>query len=79
MKRFILAVVFAFCCTLGLTPPAEAGLISKQQEIEMGRETAMQLEAKYGVVQDYALPGACQQDRAEPGQGQRTSGPGLYL
>lgn len=55
MKRFILAVVFAFCCTLGLTPPAEAGLISKQQEIEMGRETAMQLEAKYGVVQDYAL------------------------
>ncbi len=55
MKRFILAVVFAFCCTLGLTSPAEAGLISKQQEIEMGRETAMQLEAKYGVVQDYAL------------------------
>lgn len=55
MKRFILALVFVFCCSLGITPPAEAGLISKQQEIEMGRETAMQLEAKYGVVQDYAL------------------------
>lgn len=55
MKKFILALVLAFCCTLGVTPPAEAGLISKEQEIEMGRETAQQLEAKYGVVQDYAL------------------------
>ena len=55
MKRFILAIVFVFCCSLGMTPPAEAGLISKEQEIEMGRQTAMQLEAKYGVVQDYAL------------------------
>ena len=27
----------------------------QEQEIEMGRQTAMQLEAKYGVVQDYAL------------------------
>lgn len=57
MKRFILAIVFVFCCSLGMTPPAEAGLISKEQEIEMGRQTAMQLEAKYGVVQDYGLAG----------------------
>ena len=46
-----------------MTPPAEAGLISKEQEIEMGRQTAMQLEAKYGVVQDWLwyvrLPKGC--------------------
>ena len=51
MKRFILAIVFVFFCSLGMTLPAESGLISKDQEIQMGRLTAMQLEAKCGVVQ----------------------------
>ena len=55
MKKLILMLLFVLCCSFAVTPPAEAGLISKEQEIEMGRETAMQLEAKYGVVQDYAL------------------------
>ena len=77
MKRFILAIVFVFCCSLGMTPPAEAGLISKEQEIEMGRQTAMQLEAKYGVVQDYALQERV--NRSESGQGQRTAGSGIQL
>lgn len=40
---------------LGSALPAEAGIISKKQEIEMGYETAMALEAQYGVVQDYEL------------------------
>ena len=48
-------LLFAFYLLLGTAFPAEAGIISKQQEIEMGRETAMALEAQYGVVQDYEL------------------------
>ena len=48
-------LLFAVYLLLGSVLPAEAGIISKQQEIEMGRETAMALEAKYGVVQDYEL------------------------
>lgn len=55
MKKIFLTVLFACCLLLGFTPPIEAGIISQQQEIEMGRETAMQLEAQYGVVQDEEL------------------------
>lgn len=55
MKKILLTILFICCIFLGIQPDAEAGLISKEQEIQMGRETAMQLEAKYGVVQDYAL------------------------
>ena len=29
MKRFILAIVFVFCCSLGMTPPAEAAEIAR--------------------------------------------------
>ncbi|MBQ3540121.1 MAG: M48 family metalloprotease [Phascolarctobacterium sp.] len=55
MKRIFLALVFALCVVFGITPPTQAGMISLEQEIEMGRETANYLEAQYGVVQDYAL------------------------
>lgn len=55
MKKIFLTVLFVCCLLLGFAPPTEAGIISQQQEIEMGRETAMQLEAQYGVVQDEEL------------------------
>lgn len=35
--------------------PTEAGMISKEQEISMGKATAQQLEAQYGLSQDYLL------------------------
>lgn len=53
--KLFAGLLFAFYLLLGNAFPAEAGIISKQQEIEMGRETAMALEAQYGVVQDYEL------------------------
>ncbi len=55
MKKIFLAVIFFCCLFFGFVPPMEAGIISQKQEIEMGRETAMQLEAQYGVVQDEQL------------------------
>lgn len=55
MKKLLFSLVFVFCLLFSIQPPAEAGLISKEQEIQMGRDTAMQLEAQYGVVQDSAL------------------------
>jgi len=52
----ILAAILLFCVvTLGLQPSCEAALISKNQEISMGKEVAAKLEAKYGVVQDEEL------------------------
>ena len=44
MKRIFLALVFALCVVFGITPPTHAGMISLEQEIEMGRETANYLE-----------------------------------
>ena len=55
MKRFLLTIIFVLCVVLGVTPPAQAGMISIEQEIEMGRETAKSLEAKYGLYQDDAM------------------------
>lgn len=55
MKRILLALVFALCVIFGITPPTYAGMISLEQEIQMGRETAQALEAQYGVYQDYAV------------------------
>ena len=43
------------CVVLGITPPAQAGMIILEQEIEMGRETANSLEAQYGLYQDDAM------------------------
>lgn len=34
---------------------AEAGLISTKEEINLGKDTAKELEKKYGVVQDPEL------------------------
>lgn len=54
LYRLFLAFVVACCCFVGLQP-AEAGMISLEDEIKMGRETAQSLEAKYGLSQDYYL------------------------
>ena len=55
MKKLLLAFVFVLCVVFGITPPAQAGMISLEQEIEMGRETANSLEAQYGLYQDDAM------------------------
>ena len=52
MRRILLIVFMIFSCVLGMQSPVEASLISKSQEISMGKDVAAQLEAKYGVVQD---------------------------
>ena len=54
LYRLFLAFVVACCCFVGLQP-AEAGMISLEDEIKMGRETAQSLEEKYGLSQDYYL------------------------
>jgi len=55
LRKILLIAFMVFTCLLGLQPDAEAGLISKKQEISMGRDVAAKLEAKYGVVQDDEL------------------------
>ena len=54
LYRLFLAFVVACACFVGLQP-AEAGMISLEDEIKMGKETAQALEAKYGLSQDYYL------------------------
>ena len=54
LYKLFIAFVVACCCFVGLQP-AEAGMISLEDEIKMGRETAQALEAKYGLSQDYYL------------------------
>ena len=54
LYKLFLAFVVACCCFVGLQP-VEAGMISLEDEIKMGRETAQSLEAKYGLSQDYYL------------------------
>lgn len=54
LYKLFLAFVMACCCFVGLQP-VEAGMISLEDEIKMGRETAQSLEAKYGLSQDYYL------------------------
>ena len=51
LMRFLMTVFMALGLFVG-TQSAEAGMISLEDEIKMGRETAQSLEAKYGVVQD---------------------------
>ena len=55
MKKLLLAFIFVLCVVFGITPPAQAGMISLEQEIEMGRETANSLEVQYGLYQDDAM------------------------
>ena len=52
MRRILLMLFMIFSCVLGMQSPVEASLISKSQEISMGKDVAAQLEAKYGVVED---------------------------
>ncbi len=53
MKKIILAVCL-WCLFLPLTR-VEAAMIGKQQEINMGKEVAQQLENQYGLVHDEEL------------------------
>lgn len=55
MKKLLLAFIFVLCVVFGITPTTQAGMISLEQEIEMGRETAKSLEAQYGLYQDDAM------------------------
>ena len=54
LYKIFLALVLA-CAFLVGVPPVEAGMISVEQEVKMGKETAQALEAKYGLSQDYYL------------------------
>ena len=55
MKHFV-RIIVTILCVLGIScsflPNAEAGMISEKQEIEMGKATAEQIEARYGVIND---------------------------
>ena len=54
LYKLFLALVLA-CAFLVGVQPVEAGMISVEQEVKMGKETAQALEAKYGLSQDYYL------------------------
>jgi len=53
MKKII--IVLFFFWTMLPHPQAQASFISKQQEINMGKDVAMQLENQYGLVHDDEL------------------------
>ena len=55
MKKLFFALCCSLCLWLGLISPVQAGMISLEDEIKMGRQTAQQLEAQYGLVQDEEL------------------------
>lgn len=55
VHRIILLVCLSFVINLVGLPKAEAGIISQNQEISIGRDVAKQLEKKYGLVEDPAL------------------------
>ena len=55
MKK-ILACLLVFCSLVfAFDLTVQAGMISKEQEIKMGLDTAKYLEAKYGLVQERSL------------------------
>lgn len=55
-RLIIVSICFMFIFNLAVMPKAEAGsLISKDQEISIGRDVAKQLEKQYGLVDDPAL------------------------
>lgn len=60
-----------------LQPTAEAGLISKDQEISMGRDVAKELEKKYGLVDDAQLQERIQ-NRHESGESIGTARSSVY-
>ena len=50
--KLFVGAALAASLSFGFAPSADAGLISLQQEIEMGRETGQKYEAQYGLLQD---------------------------
>lgn len=54
MKKILLTICLLLCFMVP-SPEAQASLISKQQEIDMGKDVARQLENQYGVVHDEDL------------------------
>jgi len=52
-SKFIATLLLVLGCSY--CSSTEAGIISKEQEISMGKATSKQLEAKYGLSQDYEL------------------------
>ena len=50
MKKILL--ILLLICSFVQLPTAHAGMIGKQEEINMGKEVAAKLEAQYGVVHD---------------------------
>jgi len=52
MKKFFLAVCISFCVVFAMLPSAAAQAMGRESEIRMGRETARQLEARYGLYDD---------------------------
>lgn len=59
--RTAIAAALALACTYVPCTSAEAGMISKEQEIAMGEATGKQLEARFGLSQDYVLQERVQQ------------------
>lgn len=53
MKKILLLLLF-LCC-FSPTPKVQAAIIGQQEEINMGKDIARQLEAQFGVVQDEEL------------------------
>ena len=68
MKHFFkIIVTILYFCTFGFSgQPAEAGMISEKQEIEMGRATARQIEARYGVLNDPQITDRVNRNRLKP-------------
>lgn len=52
MKKFWAGLLLALTLTVTAVLPAQASMISQEDEISMGRQTAQQLEARYGLYQD---------------------------
>lgn len=53
--KFFCSVLVGLACLLPLPKEAAAGMISKEKEIAMGRETGQSLEAMYGLSLDPVL------------------------
>lgn len=54
-RTALLTIGVAFCLNFAVVPTAEALLIGTQQEIELGKGVARDLEKKYGLVNDPEL------------------------
>ena len=48
MKKFLLSLLLSF----SVASTTQAGMISLEKEIALGRDTGKQLEAQYGILQD---------------------------